>query len=451
MEGSKVSRPEAMTRGLVLKEHRRLFASLVAMMLLLAACASGDVGTEDEEGGGEAEATGSVDVAAVWTGTEQENFEAVLEAFTEETGIEATYKSTGDDVGAYLGTQIEGGNPPDVAMLPQAGLLRDLAADGSLTPANEDVQAAMEENFAADWIDLGSVDGELFGVYFKAANKSTWWYNTAVFEQAGVEPPTTWDEMLETAQTVNASGVPFVSIGGGDGWTLTDWFENIYIQVAGPEKYDQLANHEIPWTDPSVIESLEVFAQLVGDEANVAGGTAGALQTDFPTSVQQVFSDPPKAATVYEGDFVAGVITGETKAGEGDYDFFNFPQVGDAGAAVVGGGDVAVALSDNEAAQELLAFLATPEAAEVWVSAGGFTSPNQNVDIAMYPDELTARSAEAVTAAETFRFDLSDLQPAEFGGTVGKGLFLRFQDFLQNPDDPEATAKALEKDAAKAF
>jgi alpha-glucoside transport system substrate-binding protein len=434
-----------------MKRGMKLWGMLIALLLLMGACAGGEVANEGGEDDGGGEASGSVDVAAVWTGGEQENFEAVLEAFTEETGIETTYKSTGDDVGAYLGTQIEGGNPPDVAMLPQAGLLRDLAAEGSLTPANDDVRAAMEENFAADWLELGSVEGELFGVYFKAANKSTWWYNTQVFQQAGVEPPTTWDEMLQAAETVNASGVPFVSIGGGDGWTLTDWFENIYIQTAGPEMYDQLSNHEIPWTDPSVIEALETFAQLVGDEANIAGGTAGALQTDFPTSVQQVFADPPEAATVYEGDFVAGVITGETNAGEGDYDFFNFPQIGDADAAVVGGGDVAVALSDNEAAQELLAFLATPEAAEVWASAGGFTSPNQNVDISVYPDELTARSAEAVASAETFRFDMSDLQPAEFGGTVGKGLFLRFQDFLQNPDDPEAAARALEKDAAKAF
>lgn len=429
-------------------------ALMMTVVMLLAACASNEA-IEDDEGATDEETTqsgGSVSVAAVWTGEEQGNFEAVLDAFSEETGITTSYKSTGDDVGAYLGTQIEGGSPPDVAMLPQPGLLRDLAGEGSLIPANEDVAAALGENFAPVWTDLGSADGSLYGVYFKAANKSTWWYNTAAFEQAGVEPPATWEDMLSAAQTVNASGVPFVSMGGADGWTLTDWFENIYIQTAGPEKYDQLANHEIPWTDQSVIDALDTWAELVGDEANLAGGTQGALQTDFPTSVSQVYTDPPKAATVYEGDFVAGVIAGETKAKVGaDADFFPFPAIGEGGGAVIGGGDVAVALTDNEAAQELLAFLATPEAAEVWAAKGGFTSPNQALDTSVYPDDITRRSAESVASAEVFRFDLSDLQPAAFGGTVGKGLFLRFQDFLLSPDDAQAVAEALEKDAAKAF
>jgi len=419
----------------------------------MSACAQGDVGGGDTatDQPTAAQGSGSITVAAVWTGSEQKSFKAVLDAFTEATGIETTYKSTGDDVGAYLGTQIEGGNPPDVAMLPQPGLLKDLAEEGSLQPVGEEAAAALQANYAPVWNELGSVEGQLYGVYFKAANKSTWWYNTDTFNQAGVQPPATWDEMLSAAETVKQSGVPWVSIGGADGWTLTDWFENIYIQTAGPEMYDQLANHEIPWTDPSVITALETFAELIGDGSHVAGGIEGALQTDFPTSVQQVFSDPPQAATVYEGDFVAGVITGETKAEPGQFDFFNFPSIDGAAPAVVGGGDVAVALTDDPSAQALLAFLATPEAAEVWASKGGFTSPNMNLDPSVYPDELTARSAEAITAAETFRFDLSDLQPAAFGGTVGKGLFLRFQDFLQNPDDPESIAKALERDAAKAF
>ena len=422
---------------------------LFAALVLLGACTSGDAGGGSDEadtGGG-----GSIEVAAVFTGEEKTNFEAVLDAFTEESGVETTFTSAGDDMAAFLGNKIEGGSPPDVALIAQPGLVRSLAADGSLTAASEEVASALEENFAPVWSELGSVDGELYGVYYKVSNKSTWWYHVPTFEAAGVEPPTDWDEMLQTAKTVNASGVPWVSMGGADGWTLTDWFENIYLRTAGPELYDQLSNHEIPWTHESVGEALDVWSELLEDE-NIAGGLNGALQTDFVTSVTQVFTGEPAAATVYEGDFVPGQIPADAGAEpETDYNFFDFPSIDGSEPAVVGGGDAAVALTDNEAAQEFLAYLATPEAAEVWASEGGFTSANQNLDTSVYPDEIAQRSGEAVAGAEEVRFDMSDLQPPEFGGTSGRGLWLRFQDFVKNPDDPQAIMKALESDAKKAF
>lgn len=431
-------------------KFRKFWLVTIAVMMFAVACSSGDPATDDTAE--EPEGGGSIEVAAVFTGEEKKNFELVLEAFAEATGHEATFTSAGDDMAAFLGNKIEGGSPPDVALIAQPGLVRSLAADGSLTAANDEVAASLEENFAPVWSELGSVDGELYGVYYKVSNKSTWWYNIPVFEAAGVEPPADWDEMLETAKTVNASGVPWVSVGGADGWTLTDWFENIYIRTAGPEMYDQLANHDIPWTDPSVIEALDTFAEVVGDPANLAGGTEGALQTDFVTSVNQVFTEDPAAATVYEGDFVPGQIAAEAGAEAGtDFDFFDFPSIDGSEPAVVGGGDAAVALTDNEAAQDFLAYLATPEAAQVWAERGGFTSANQNLDVSVYPDEITQRSGAAIASAEAVRFDLSDLQPPEFGGTTGRGLWLRFQDFLKDPSDAEGIAAALEKDAAKAF
>jgi alpha-glucoside transport system substrate-binding protein len=420
---------------------------LLVLALVMSACAGGDPGggtsTESEGGGGE------VTVAAVWTGEEQKGFEAVLEAFEEETGVAWKYQQNAD-IGTFLGTQIEGGQPPDVALLPQPGLLRDLAQQDALVEVGQEAASALEENYAPVWSELGSVDGTLYGVYFKAANKSTWWYNTAAFQQAGVEPPADWDEMLDQAGTVGQSGVDYLSIGGGDAWPLTDLFENIYLHTAGGDMYDQLANHEIKWTDKSVIDALNVMGEVLKDNY-LAGGTKGMLQTDFPTSVSQTFSDPPEAATVFEGDFVAGVISGETDAVVGeDADFFPFPTIDGSAPAVVGGGDVAVALTDSEEAQQLLAFLATPEAAEAWASRGGFTSPNEALDTSVYPDEVSQRIAEEIVGAEEFRFDMSDLQPAAFGATAGRGMWLRFQEFAQNLD-AEAAAKALEQDAAKAF
>jgi ABC-type glycerol-3-phosphate transport system substrate-binding protein len=434
------------------------FIVLVILALVAASCGGGGGGTDGggtdaEEVLGDVDLAGvEVEVAGVWTGTEQEAFRDVLDAFEEQTGASVTYTSTGDDIAAALGPRISGGSPPDVAVLPQPGLLRDYAEQGVLQPIEEVVGEVVDENYAPVWRELGTVDGELYGVWFKAANKSLVWYNVGVLEDAGVEPAENWEDFLSSAQTLTDFGVPAISVGGADGWTLTDWFENVYLRVAGPETYDQLAQHEIPWTDESVKESLRTLAEAF-DPDLLAGGTQGALQTDFNTSVTRVFTDPPEAGMVYEGDFVAGVITGDTNAELGtDADVFEFPEIEGSGPAVVGGGDVAVLMRDSEGGRALIEFLATPTAAEAWASQGGFISPNKNLDPEVYPDEITRTIATAVLEAEeNFRFDLSDLQPTEFGGTPGRGMFKLFQDFLANPSDIDGITQQLEDAAAAAF
>jgi hypothetical protein len=244
--------------------------------------------------------------------------------------------------------------------------------------------------------------------------------------------------------------VPAYSIGGADGWTLTDLFENIYLRTAGAEKYDQLSNHEIPWTDQSVKDALTEMAKILGDADNIAGGTAGALQTDFPTSVSNVFTENPKAAQVIEGDFVPGAVESPLEPETG-FNVYPFPTIGDEPASVVGGGDTVVVFKDSPAAQALVRYLTTAEAAQIWAEKGGFASLNKELDTSVYPDAITQTTAGALSEAEVFRFDLSDLQPAEFGGTVGQGLFKLFQDFLKNPQDVDGIAQQMEAAAAKAF
>ena len=438
---------------------RRWQLLFMILVLALSALAAGCGGDDDDDGGGGEAATtqeegeaaavsGSIDILALWTAGEQESFQAVLDGFTEQNpDVNISYRSA-EDVRPVLSTAIEGGNPPDLAALPNPGLMRDFVERGALKPIDF-ARETVEENFAQSWVDLASVDGKLYGVFFKGANKSTVWYNVHAYEDAGIEPAEDWETFLENAETMKASGVPMWSIGGADGWVLTDWFENIYLRTAGPEMYDQLSNHEIPWTDESVITALEELAKIFGDADNIAGGTSGALQTNFPDSVTQVFQDPPKAATVYEGDFVAGVITDSTQAqAEQDFNVHDFPAIEGSDAAVVGGGDMVVMFNDNPAARALMEYLATPEAAQIWAERGGFSSPNRNVDTSVYPDEILRTTASALAEAETFRFDLSDLTPSAFGGDA---MFTILQDFLQNPDDVQGTAQKLEQAAAQAY
>lgn len=442
---------------------RRLLLLLGLVLMLVPAALAGcggddddgeaaDTGAATDGGDGDGGASGSVSVMAVWTGPEQEAFQAVLDGFTEANpDVDVTYTSAGDQLPTQLATAVEGGNPPSVAVLPQPGLLRDFAGQGALQPLDF-AAGDIEENFGESVVDLGTVEGELYGFLFKAANKSLVWYNVSSFADAGVEPAEDWDTFLSNGDTIAASGVPPYSIGGADGWTLTDLFENIYLRTAGPEAYDQLAAHEIPWTDQTVKDALAEMAKIVGEPDLIAGGTDGALQTDFPTSVTQVFADPPAAAQVLEGDFVAGVITDSTDAAPGEgFDVFPFPAIGESGNAVVGGGDTVVMFEDSPAAQALITYLTTPEAAQLWAERGGFASLNRNLDPSVYPDEITQTTAGTLSEAEVFRFDLSDLQPAEFGGTVGQGLFKLFQDFVRTPDDVDGITQQMEDAAAEAF
>ncbi|GHC43286.1 sugar ABC transporter substrate-binding protein [Streptomyces vinaceusdrappus] len=441
------------------------FLAAGALALSLTACGGDDDGGGDKkgqgDGGKETAATvtlpqldgESLEVAAVWTGAEQKNFEKVLDEFEKRTGAQVTFVPAQDPIINFLGSKVAGGAPPDVAMLPQPGAIKQAVEKGWAKPLGAEATKELAENYTQGWQDIGKVDGKQYGVYYKAANKSLIWYNAQVFENAGASEPKTWDELLTTAQTVYDSGVTPFSVGGAEGWTLTDWFENVYLSQAGPEKYDQLARHEIKWTDPSVKEALTTLAQIWGKKDYVAGGASGALQTDFPASVTQTFTggDQPKAGMVYEGDF-AQVNIGETEAKVGtDAKVFPFPAVGDA-APVVSGGDAAVILQDSEAAQALATWLASPDAAAIHAKLGGYLSPNKNLDASAYPNDVQRKIAEALVAAgDDFRFDMSDQAPQAFGGTPGKGEWKALQDFLKNPKDVAGAQQRLEADAAAAY
>ncbi len=433
-------------------------AAIGAAGLLFAGC-SGDSGGEGETTGGATETGGeettgadlsgtTLSVVAAWSGEEQANFEAVLSKFEDDTGATVDYTSFGDNGPTYIQGQLEGGNPPNVAIVGQPALMESLAQNGDIKPVSDEVQSAVEANYAQSWIDLGTVDDQLYGVWFKAANKSTVWYNKDIYDDAGATVPEDWDGFMDQLQLITDFGYAGLSVGADVGWPLTDWFENIYLRTAGDEKYDQLTKHEIPWTDPSVEEALEVLGGLWSSDVLLEGGA----QRSFPDSVTAVFGADPKAGTVYEGDFVAGNIAadGNSTVGENAL-FYPFPAINGSAPAVVGGGDVAIQFADDDATNALMAYLASPESASVWVPEGGLTSPNNQVDTSLYPDDISRQIAEQLTSAETFRFDMSDLTPSAFGGTAGQGFWQEMISFYENPDDIQGTMDRLESAAQSAY
>ena len=72
--------------------------------------------------------------------------------------------------------------------------------------------------------------------------------------------------------------------------------------------YDQLAKHEIPWTDQSVKDALTVMADVVGDSSTHGGRNGGRPADGHSTRSAKVFSDDPEAAMDILGDFAPGVV-----------------------------------------------------------------------------------------------------------------------------------------------
>jgi alpha-glucoside transport system substrate-binding protein len=387
----------------------------------------------------------TIEVLAVWSDEEQASFERVLDVFEQRTGAAVTYVPGGDETPTVLATRLAGGSPPDVAGIAQPALIRTLARAGSLVPLDPATEAVIDAQFAPAWKELGTVDGDLYGFVFKAANKSTIWYDADQLGP-GFVPPRTWDEFADLLRKLSDTGDTPLSVGGADGWTLTDWFENVYLQTAGGAMYDRLARHEIPWTDPSVRTALGTLGRVFRPEY-LPGGISGALQTEFAESVVDVFGEDPQASIVFEADFVAGVIAESTSATVGqDARVFPFPRIG-ATSAVVSGGDMLVALTDEPGTRALVQFLASSEAASIWAGQGGFVSPNREVELSDYPDDTMRQIADELVGAENLRFDMSDLMQGALGGTPGDRFWRAMQDYLADPAQIDRILAALEADA----
>lgn len=424
-------------------------AAAVAAILVAASAAGGSAPT----GHHAAKISGTVSIISEATGAEQEHFKNVLEDFEKVyPDIDTKYTSAGRNLTTLLSTQVAGGNPPDMALLPQPGFMRELVKKKALKPITF-MKNTIKRGWSPAWLTLGTVNGKLYGLYLKGANKSTIWYNVKLFKNAGVKTPKTFAALLKAAKTLKASGTRAYSLGGGDGWTLTDIFENIYVRQAGPVLYDKLSTHKIKWTHPSVKAALRSLGKIFGDSGNLAGGTSGALEANFAASVTNAFGANPKGAMVLEGDFAQGDITGSTESKpRTDFNFFPFPAIKPgSGAYVVGGGDAVVMFRDKPATRALMRYFGTVRAANVWAKEGGFSSPNKRVKGSAYQDPIARRAALALAKAKIFRFDMSDLQPAAFGGTPGQGMWGLLQDFLRNPKSVDATAKKLEAAAKKAY
>lgn len=419
-----------------------LFALAIAPLLFLAAACGGDdegdgaTATPGDESPGAVDLTGeTIDALGLWGEEELADFEAMVQPWKDDTGAEVDFTGT-RDVNSILTTRVAGGDPPDVALPASLGVFHDLARDGELTPLSE--CPGLEEKVRAEYseqvVELGTVDGELYGVFMKAGNKGTIWYNVPFFAGNDYQPLTadsTFQDLLDLTEQIASekeAGEHDVfpwsdaeEAGGGSGFPGSDWIQQIVLGESGPEVYDQWVAHEIPYNDPQIKEAWELFGQILLEPRYVLGGAERALSTKFSEGALPLFTDPPQAAMHYLGSFNSNFITDpELGFPAGlepgtDFDFMPFP-----GGGATGDANVMMLFNADAKTCSFAEWMAGAEAQEIWVARGGFTSLNNTVDLAQYPTDLDRRVAEQLTDPNTvFRFDADDAMPSGVGGDNG--------------------------------
>src|SRR5438445_12868889 len=396
------------------------FVAIVAFAIVVSACSSGGGG----QAPGSAAAGSTINVMSLWGGSEQDSFQKVLDAFKAKTGVTAAYESVRQDYATTLQTRISGGNPPDVAIIPGIGFLRQFARQGSLKKVSDLIDVnAIKANYPPGILEIGQVDGTQYAIMVKFNSKSTVWYRPDKFKTLGVSAPTDFASFTKLLGDIKGKGQAPLGLGASDAWTLTDWFESVYVRQAGPDKYDQLFSGKLPWTDSSVQAAVDTMKQALKDDY-VAGGVTAALGRSFTDGIGQVFSTNPQAVVYYEGGFVGGIATGQTNTAlkPGDtIDWFDFPAI-NSNKSVTIGGDVISAFTTKPGVKEFIQYMTTSDSGSVWAGTGAVISPVKAVPSSAYPNDLAKREAAQVANAPAVRFDGSDLLPSGGGDDMGAAL-----------------------------
>nr|MDT0658431.1 ABC transporter substrate-binding protein [Micromonospora sp. DSM 115978] len=415
-----------------------VIATVLGLALSAAACSSDDSSSGNDPDSPEcapyADYQGhdgeSVSIYSSIRDAEADLLEESWAQFVDCTGIEIEYEGSGE-FEAQLQVRVDGGNAPDIAFIPQPGLLARFAESGALKPASAETKAMAEANYPADWLKYTTIDGQFYGAPFGSNVKSFVWYSPKTFTEKGYQIPETWDQLIALSDQIAAAGEkPWcVGIESGDatGWPATDWIEDFMLRTQTPEVYDQWTTHAIPFNDPRVAEAVNLAGTILKDPKYVNGGY-GDVRSISTTSFQE------GGLPIIEGEctmhrqasFYANQWPDNTTvASDGDVFAFYFPAVDpNAGKPVLGGGEFVAAFADRPEVQAVQTYLASGEHANSRGKLGNWVSANNKLDIANVANPIDRLSVEILQDENTvFRFDGSDLMPGEVGaGTFWKGM-----------------------------
>lgn len=369
---------------------------------------------------------------------------ASYKPFEDCTGATIKYEGS-KEFEAQLPVRVKGGNAPDIAYLPQPGLLATMVATGQVKPAPKETEANVDKNMP-DWKAYGTVNGTFYAAPLGANVKSFVWYSPKAFADKGYQIPKTWDELMALTDKIandNPDAKPWcagIESGDATGWPATDWMEDVILRFEGVETYDKWVKHEIPFNDPAIADAMSKVGAILKNDKYVNGGL-GNVKTIASTAFQDA-GLPILDGTCYmhrQASFYAANWPEGTKVAEdGDVWAFYLPSKDQSTKPVLGGGEFVAAFADRPEVKAFQTYLSSVEWANERArtcGSGGCVTANKNADPSLLKNPVDKLSAEILTdKAATFRFDGSDLMP----GAVGSGTFWKgMTDWITGKSDKE--------------
>jgi alpha-glucoside transport system substrate-binding protein len=412
--------------------HRRVTAPIAiatGLGLALVGCSGGAGG--GAAGGEAGEADGVVTVYGTIADTEAELLEQSWKDWEDENKIDIQYESS-KEFESQIGIRAQGGNPPDLAIFPQPGLLADLASRGFIQKAPEGVEKNVDEYWSTDWKAYGTVDDTFYGAPLMASVKGFIWYSPKQFTDNGWEVPKTYQEMVDLTakmQTTLGKAPWCAGFGSGDatGWPGTDWVEDLVLRQSGPDVYDQWVKNEVKFTDPAISDAFTSVGDILLNPSyvNAGFGDVKSINATAFGDVANAMADGSCALT-HQASFFDGFLTdaGATVGPDADIWAFVTPAVNEGETAVTGGGEIVGAFSNDADTVKVQEYLSSPEWANSRVSLGGVISANKGLEASNAQSPILQQAIGILQDEKTtFRFDASDLMPGAVGaGTFWKGM-----------------------------
>ena len=194
-------------------------------------------------------------------------------------------------------TAVAGGGGPDIVRTPGPSFVYEMAQAGLILPMDAFADEMGWGDFFFDWaLDLGLVDGQLYSLSDELETLLLY-YNVDVFEANGWTPPDTIDELNALAEEVAAAGYIVFSHGNASWRPSNEWFVGEYMtQIGTPHKVYQALTGQIPWTDESMVEAMEVLDAHM--QAGWYGGGIDLYFTNDGATRRSMFADGTAAMNI---------------------------------------------------------------------------------------------------------------------------------------------------------